>query len=326
MLKRATSKIKSLASELFKLELDRERIQRKQRRHTVTVPVLVVPSPVIPGRPQYFRQEPEQQNTENSIHQSNQTDTCNFKYIRPLPVPPTTSSPEEREKSFVSPQSDRRGFDEIDVPTLSADHRDDPGSFGRSHHASVHERAPLSSPLPENWVASETVEELGETTRLMPQRRESQPIPCQISFTRQPHVDLDDDDDEREIGRGGGGRDGERHWEYDRDRDRDGGRDIHSNPRRSATFPYSASRHPPRPNPSPGGSSRPTPLNVIYEGRESVPGSNHGKYNNYQTPPPDILEYQRRPVTDSTRRGGPGFSCQSSYGPPRDDYTGDNGL
>ena len=161
-------------------------------------------------------------------------------------------------------------------------------------------------------------------------QRESRPISRQVSFTRQPHADLDDDNDEREMDRGG--RERERHWEreYDRDsRDRDGGRDIHSDPRRSTTYPYSASRHPLYPNPSPVGSSRPAPPDYdVYEDWEGVPGSNHGRYNNYRSPPPlDNLEYQRR--SDSTRPG-PGLSRQSSYvRPPRDDperrYAGDNG-
>ena len=158
-------------------------------------------------------------------------------------------------------------------------------------------------------------------------QRESRPISRQVSFNRQPHIDLDDINDERDIDRGG--RDRERHWdrEYDRDRDWDGGRDLHSDPRRSTPY-YSASRHSSYPNPSiPGGSSRPAPQDYdVYEEWEGAPGSSLGRYNNYRGPPPDNLEYQRRP---DSARSGPGLSRQSSYVRPRDEpdrrFTGDNG-
>ena len=602
--KQTMQTISGLASEQYKLELDRE---RNQRRWTAGVPMT-------PIWTQYFHQE--QQNIMNSIKQSNQTDNS----VRtasespteerrssatlpkpsneppalaptpvPLPVPPTSPSlrpAEERDKSFVSPQSVRRGSNVRS--TLSGD-RDDPGSFRRSHHASVHERPGL----PETWVTTEIVEEpeelirspppprarlssidrppqpspvspdnntrwdssLGRSsggsihsaehlarspppevwmpaispaedalpakpynlgrrasstsmrstgsgasirpsiTETIPERadddgpdefafeendyerapeateqgrtswismdksrekekrphlrtsrpslvdaglrsddlgssglrsddrhrpidspgkpppyrdydyreqqqqssprdnyahrdqqvsshqdprpiparssyggderdygpqysapphrphgpksppyhppqRESRPISRQVSFTRQPHIDLDDDNDEREIDRGGGGgggRDRERHWvdrEYDNrdNRDRDGGRDIiHSDPRRSTTYPYSASsRHPSYSNPSPGGSSRPSapppPDYDAYEDWEGAPGSSYGRYNNYRGPPPDN-EYQRRP---DSARPGPGLSRQSSYvRPPREDpdrrFSVDNG-
>ena len=182
-------------------------------------------------------------------------------------------------------------------------------------------------------------------------QRESRPISRQVSFTRQLHLDLDEDNDERDIIDRGGARDRdrdrdrERHWDrdYDRDRDRDGGgRDIHSagDPRRSAnTYPYSASRHSSTsstsyPNPSStttGGPSRPATVSQDYDIHDDwdmgvSPGP---RYNNsYRSPPPpDNLEYQRRP---DSARPGPGLSRQSSYvRPPRDDpdrrYTGDNG-
>ena len=155
---------------------------------------------------------------------------------------------------------------------------------------------------------------------------ESRPISLQVSFTRQPHVDLDDNDNWRETDREEG-RDRERYWdrEYDRDRDRRGGerdqerlgnwgwddrdrerdrdrrRDILLlDPQRlmAYPYPYSASRHASYPNLLPGDSL------------------------NYWSPP-DNLE---RP--DSTR-SGPGLSRQSSNVRPRDDpdrrFTGDNG-
>jgi hypothetical protein len=141
----------------------------------------------------------------------------------------------------------------------------------------------------------------------------------QVSYTRQP---LDDDDErERERGRS---RDREGHWdlEYDKDRDRDGGYDIiHSDPRRSTTYPYSASYS----NPSPAGSPRPVPPPYYdaYEDWEGAPGSSRGRHNNYRGPSPDNLDYQRRP--DSAR-----LSRQPSYvrsprdGPDRR-FTVDNG-
>jgi hypothetical protein len=156
-------------------------------------------------------------------------------------------------------------------------------------------------------------------------QRESRPISRQVSFTRQLHIDLDDDNDEREIDRGGRDRERHRDREYDRDRDRDGGRDIHSDSRRSTTYPYPPSRHSSYRNPSPGG-SRPAPQDYdVHEDWEGAPGSSLGRYNNYRGPPPDSLEY-RRP---DSARPGPGLSRQSSYVRPRDDpdrrFTGDNG-
>ena len=191
--KDAMQTIKSLASEQYKLELDRE---RNQRRWTAGVPMT-------PGWSQYFRQE--QQNIMNSIKQSNQTDNSvrtasespteerrsaipkpsneppalapTTPVLLPVPPSPSVRPTEEREKPFVSPQSVRRGSDVRS--TLSGD-RDDPGSFRRSHHASVHVRPGL----PENWVATETVEEPEELTRSPPPRarlssidRPSQPSP-----------------------------------------------------------------------------------------------------------------------------------------------------
>ena len=153
--------IKSLASEQYTLELDRE---RNQRRWTAAVPLT-------PGWSQYFRQE--QQNIMNCIKQSNQTDNS-FRTAsespteercsvlpkpsnEPPPLAPTTTTPVlpepaspsarpavECEISFVSPQSVRRGTDV------------------RSYlSASVHARPSL----PENWVFSETVDEPEEPSR-----------------------------------------------------------------------------------------------------------------------------------------------------------------
>ena len=162
-------------------------------------------------------------------------------------------------------------------------------------------------------------------------RRKSRPISRQVRFTtRQLHVDLDDDNDERGIDRGGG------HWdkEYERDRDRnggwDGGWDIQLDPQRLllTTNPYSASRHPSYPSPSPGGSRPAQPYyNIledrdynIVEDRESELGSSHERYN---WGLPDIWEYPKLP---GNARPGP---CQSSYERPRDDpdieFTVDNG-
>ena len=187
----ATQTIRGLALEQYKLELDRE---RNQRRWMAGIPMA-------PGWTQYFRQE--QQDIMNSIKQSNQIRTatgspteerrsaipkpCNelaaFAPTTPVPLPVPPTPPvrprEEREKPFVSPYSVRRGSDVRS--TLSDDRRDDSGSFGRSHHASVRERPGL----PDNWVATEDVEEPEETLRSPPQRR-AQPSSIQVGKPSQP--------------------------------------------------------------------------------------------------------------------------------------------
>ena len=170
--KQAMQTIRSLASEQYQLELDRE---RNQRRWTAGVPMSAAWT-------HYFQDE--QQNIMNSIKQSsNQTDnpvrtasespTEERRSAIPKPnneppalappvlhVPPTPSvrSVEEREKSFASPQRVRWGSD---VRTVSRDRDEHTGSFRRSHHASVHERPSL----PESWIATETVEEPEELVR-----------------------------------------------------------------------------------------------------------------------------------------------------------------
>ena len=175
----AMKTIKGVASDQFKLELERE---RNQRRWTAGVPIT-------PAWTQYFHQE--QQNIMNSIKQSNQTDNSSVRTASESPTeerrstipkpsnePPaqahatTTSTPvplpvrpaEERDKSFVSSQSVRRGSDVRS--TMSGD-RDESGSFRRNHHASVHVRPGL----PVNWVASETVDEPEELLRSPPPPR-----------------------------------------------------------------------------------------------------------------------------------------------------------
>ena len=196
--------INSLATEQYKLELDRE---RNQRRWTAGVPMT-------PGWSQFFHQE--QQNIMNSIKQSNQTDNSvrtasespteerrssgnEHPALAPtttstttstttpvlLPVPPSPSVPppaEEREQSFVSPpQSLRRGGSDV-RSTLSGE-RDDHGSFSRrNHHASSVRVRPS---LPNNWVADEIVDEPEELLRSPPPRtrlssidRPSQPSPA----------------------------------------------------------------------------------------------------------------------------------------------------
>ena len=161
--KQAMQTIKALASEQYQLELDRE---RNQRRWTAGVPMN-------PGWTQYFREE--QQNIMNSIKQSsNQTDNSVRTASRSpteerrsaipkpsnelpalahspvLPVPPNPSvrPTEEHEKSFVSPQSVRRGSD---ARTVSHDHDEHPGSR-RGHRArssgSVHSAEHLARSLP----------------------------------------------------------------------------------------------------------------------------------------------------------------------------------
>ena len=129
----AMQTIKSLASEQYKLELDRE---RNQRRWTAGVPMT-------PGWSQFFLQE--QQIIMNNIKQSNQTDnsvrtasespteerrssaaipkpsnehpalarTITTPILLPVPPSPSVRPPpaEEREKPFVSPQSVHRGSD-----------------------------------------------------------------------------------------------------------------------------------------------------------------------------------------------------------------------
>ena len=124
--KQAMQTIKSLASEQYQLELDRE---RNQRRWTAGIPMN-------PGWTQFFREE--QQNIMNSIKQSsNRTDNsvrtasespteeCRSTIPKPSNEPPALAPPpglsvppspsvrptEERDKSFVSPQSVRRGSD-----------------------------------------------------------------------------------------------------------------------------------------------------------------------------------------------------------------------
>jgi len=193
--KQVMQTIKGLATEQYQLELDRE---RNQRRWTAGVPMN-------PGWTQYFREE--QQNIMNSIKQSsNQTDnsartasespteerrsaipkTINEPpapapppVLMPVPPNPSPRPTEEREKSFFSPQSVRRGSDARS--TLSRDRDEHPGSFRRSHHASVHERPAL----PDNWVTPDTVEDPEEIirppllprTRLSSIDRPSQPSP-----------------------------------------------------------------------------------------------------------------------------------------------------
>ena len=137
--KQAIQTIYGLASEQYRLELDRE---RNQRRWTAGIPMT-------PGWSQYFRQE--HQNIMKSIKQSNQTDNLvrtatespteerRSAIPKPsneplvlaptpvlLPVPPSSSvrPSEEHEKS--SPQNVRQGSNVRS--TLSGDHND-PGSF-----------------------------------------------------------------------------------------------------------------------------------------------------------------------------------------------------
>ena len=179
----AMKTIRGLANEQYNYELDRE---RNHRRWTAGVPMT-------PIWTQYFRQE--QQNIMNSIKQSNQSDNS-FRTSsespteerssiiprpsnEPPPLAPTTTTTlflsvphclsvrpaEEREKSFASPQSFRRGSNIRS--SLSGD-RNDPGSFRRNHHASVHLRPNLSP----NWVSSESEseDEPQELTRSPPPR------------------------------------------------------------------------------------------------------------------------------------------------------------
>lgn len=150
-------------------------------------------------------------------------------------------------------------------------------------------------------------------------QRESGPVSRRTSFTRQLYVDIDEDDDER-------GADQERLWdrEYDRDRDRDGGRSELRRP----TYAYSAPRHSPYLNSSPGG-SRPAPQDYIHmndlpdDRLEGAPVQSHGRYNYRGLP--DDLEHPRPP--DSTR---PAPSRQPSYVRPREEpnrrFSGENGL
>ena len=178
--KEAMQTIKNLATEQYQLELDRE---RNQRRWTAGVPMS-------PGWTQFFHEE--QQNIMNSIKQSsNHTDnpgrsasespTEERRSAIPkpsneppaslpppplLPVPPNPSPrpTEEREKSFISPPSVRRGSDARS--TLSRDHDDHSGSFRRGHRGSVHERGAI----PDWGTATDAVEEPDEILRLPPAR------------------------------------------------------------------------------------------------------------------------------------------------------------
>ena len=160
--KQAIQTIRNLASEQYKLELDRE---RNQRRWTAAVPMT-------PGWSRYFHQE--QQNIMNSIKQSNQTDNSirtasesptkerrsaipkpsnEAPALAPTPVllsvPPSSSvrPAEVYEKS--SPQSIRR--------TLSGD-RDDPGSFRpRAQPSSIDRPSQPSHVSPDNRWPSKSI-------------------------------------------------------------------------------------------------------------------------------------------------------------------------
>ena len=176
--KDAMQTIRSLAADQFKLELD---LERNQRRWTAGVPLT-------PGWSQYIRQE--QQNIMNNIKQSNQSDNSvrsasespaeerrssipnpsneppalapTTPVLPPVPPSPSVRPAEEREKSFVSPRSVRRGSDVRS--TMSGD-RDDFGSFSRRNlHTSVRPS------LPEHWVANEIVDEPEEFIRSPPPR------------------------------------------------------------------------------------------------------------------------------------------------------------
>ena len=153
--KEAMLTINGLASEQYKLELDRE---RNQRRWAAGVPMT-------PGWSQYFHEE--QQNIMNSIKQSNQTDNS----VRTATESPT----EDRSSAIPKSQSVRRGSD---VRSTLSGGRDDPGSFRRSHRASVHER-PV---LPENCGVADIVEEPEELIRSPPPPR------ARLSSTDRPSL------------------------------------------------------------------------------------------------------------------------------------------
>ena len=138
--KQAMQTIKSLATEQYQLELDRE---RNQRRWTAGVPMT-------PAWTQYFREE--QQNIMNSIKQtSNQTDNS---------VRTVTESPTEEPRSATSKPSStppRTRLSSIDRPSqpspVSSDRWD--SSLGRSSgsipSAEPHLARSPPKPLPEVW-------------------------------------------------------------------------------------------------------------------------------------------------------------------------------
>ena len=150
----AMKTIKGIASDQFKLELDRE---RNQRRWTAGVPMT-------PAWTQYFHQE--QQNIMNSIKRSNRTASESPTEERRPTIPRPSNEPSAfapstsvrpAENFFVSP----------DVRSTMFGDRDNSGSFEINHHASVRVRPSWS----ENWVASEIVDEPEELLRSPPPQR-----------------------------------------------------------------------------------------------------------------------------------------------------------